>query len=441
MEFERLITVCERCGSRTNTTAQADGHVFSCAKCGEKLTISRGVDMLNDIFLRASYLNASDIHLEPVAAGYRVRFRVDGLLRDGGLFAREIGEKAVSRAKLLAKANIAEKRLHQDGSFQFDFARIKLDVRMSSFVTICGENVVMRLLNRQRTPMSLMDMKMPRDMLVNFIDYSLGSPAGIILFTGPTGCGKTTTLYACISHIRSDELKVITVEDPVEVVVDGISQCTINNEIDRTYDSSLKAIVRQDPDVILLGEIRDKISAATAVEAALTGHKVFSTLHTEDSIGGVLRLINLDIEPFLVASALNSIVSQRLVRQLCAHCRQKDFLSSHTQVLLGFHEDPEAGQRVVYKRGGCKACDNTGYKGRVPVFEILQMNHELRAAVIDRRPISEIRKLAFSSAQLMTLREYGMLKVFQGVTAAEEVIRVTPPVHKMRKSAEIIASI
>ncbi len=439
MEFEKLITICEKCGARINTSAYPDGQIFSCTKCGEKVTIARGVDMLNDLFYRASHLNASDIHLEPVAAGYRVRFRVDGLLRDAGLFPRDIGEKAVSRAKLLGKANIAEKRLHQDGSFQFDFAKIKLDVRMSSFVTIRGENVVMRLLNRQKTPMALMDMKMPSEMLINFIDYSLSSPAGIILFTGPTGCGKTTTLYACISHVRNDEVKIITVEDPVEVVIDGISQCTINNDIERTYESSLKAIVRQDPDIILLGEIRDKPSAAVAVEAALTGHKVFSTLHTEDSIGGLLRLINLDIEPFLVASALNSIVSQRLVRNLCPHCRQKDFLSEHLLTLLGFHNDPEAGQKVVYKRGGCGNCDNNGYKGRIPIFEILQMNHTLRSAVIDKHPISEIRKLAVESARLLTLREYGMLKVFQGITSAEEVMRVTPPSHCMRSCGEILA--
>lgn len=439
MEFEKLITICEKCGARINTSAYPDGQGFSCTKCGEKLTIARGVDMLNDLFYRASHLNASDIHLEPVSAGYRVRFRVDGLLREGGLFPREIGEKAVTRAKLLGKANIAEKRLHQDGSFQFDFAKIKLDVRMSSFVTIRGENIVMRLLNRQKTPMALMDMKMPSQMLIDFIDYSLSSPAGVILFTGPTGCGKTTTLYACISHVRNDEVKIITVEDPVEVVVDGISQCTINNDIDRTYESSLKAIVRQDPDIILLGEIRDKTSAAVAVEAALTGHKVFSTLHTEDSIGGLLRLINLDIEPFLVASALNSIVSQRLVRQLCAHCRQKDFLNEHLLTLLGLHTDAEAGQKIVYKRGGCGNCDNAGYKGRIPLFEILQMNHILRSAVIDKLPISEVRKLAVESARLLTLREYGMLKTFQGVTSAEEVMRVTPPAPSMRTSNEILS--
>lgn len=438
MEFDKLITVCEKCGARINTSAYPDGQMFACTKCGERITIARGVDMLNDLFYRAAHLNASDIHLEPISAGYRVRFRVDGLLRDGGLFPREIGEKAVSRAKLLGKANIAEKRLHQDGSFQFDFAKIRLDVRMSSFVTIRGENVVLRLLNRQKTPMALMDMKMPSQMLLNFIDYSLGTPAGIILFTGPTGCGKTTTLYACISHVRNDEVKVITVEDPVEVVVDGISQCSINNDIERTYESSLKAIVRQDPDIILLGEIRDRASAATAVEAALTGHKVFSTLHTEDSLGGLLRLINLDIEPFLVASALNSIVSQRLVRHLCPQCRQKDYIPDHLLTLLGLHGDVEAGQRVVCKHTGCQACDNTGYKGRLPLFEMLQMNHELRSAVMEKRPISEIRTLATEKAGLITLREYGMLKVLHGLTTAEEILRVTPPAHRMRNTADLL---
>ena len=438
MEYRNLITVCENCNARVNTTNFQDGHVFLCGNCNSRTTVARGVDMLNDLFHRATQLNASDIHLEPVAAGYRARFRVDGLLRDAGLYPREIGEKAVSRAKLLARANIAEKRLHQDGSFQFEFAKIRLDVRMSSYVTIRGENLVLRLINRQKTPMSLMDMKLPPQMLADFIDFSLGSPAGVILFAGPTGCGKTTTLYACIAHLRNDEVKVITAEDPVEVVLDGVSQCSINNEIERTYESSLKAIVRQDPDIILLGEIRDRTSAATAVEAALTGHKVLSTLHTEDCIGGLLRLMNLDIEPFLVASGVHCIVSQRLVRRRCPPCRPKDCRSEHQLAILGV-TDPAARDVVVCRPGGCKHCDNTGYKGRTPVFEILHFNQDMRAAIIDNRPVSEIRRVAYDSARLLTLREYGMLKVFQGVTSAAEIIRVTPPSGIMRSYDELIS--
>lgn len=437
MEFRRLITVCQSCGARINTTNHPDGKTFQCAKCGADMVVARGVDMLNDLFARAASSNASDIHLEPLREGYRARFRVDGLLRDAGFYPKEIGEKAVSRAKLLASADIAEKRLHQDGSFQFDSAKTKLDVRMSSFVTVMGENLVMRLLNRKKQLMSLMDLKMPSSMMVNFIDYSLSSPAGIIIFTGPTGCGKTTTLYSCISHVRSDETKIITVEDPVEVVIDGISQCTINNSINRTYENSLKAIVRQDPDIILLGEIRDRMSAETAIEAAMTGHKVFSTLHTEDSVGALLRLVNLDIEAFLVASALNTIVAQRLVRLNCTACREKEHISSHVSSLLGMH-DKAVNDVVVYKGKGCEACGGTGFKGRLPIFEILQLDPELRGAIIDKCSVSEIRRMIAKKPGFLNLREYGMLKVFQGLTTAEEVMRIAPPVSSMRSYEEIM---
>jgi type IV pilus assembly protein PilB len=328
------------------------------------------VELVEDIILAAIQRDASDIHIEPLADQLRVRFRQDGVLTHFENFPLETAPAVANRIKVLCEVDIAEKRRHQGGRFFFDHTDEKLDLRASFYVTVYGEKIVLRLLNRHSQLRKIEDIGLSTVMLQRFLEESLDLPSGVLLFTGPTGSGKTTTVYSCLHHILNPQMSIITAEEPVEYVIDGISQCSINPKIGLTYEETLRHILRQDPDVIVIGEIRDNFSAEVAVQAALTGHKVLTTFHCEDSVGGLIRLLNMKIEAFMIASTVVSVMSQRLLRKVCSFCHEPYKPSSRELQRIGYRPDDMVG--TTLKKGhGCAHCQHTGYHGRVGIFELL----------------------------------------------------------------------
>jgi type IV pilus assembly protein PilB len=387
------------------------------------------------IILDAIELDVSDIHLEPLPDRLRIRFRRDGVLEPYKDFPREIIPNISSRIKIMCKADIAEKRRHQGGRILFEYPGGELDMRASFYVTIHGEAIVLRLLNRQGNLIDITGIGMYPKILKRFIDGALSRPSGVVIITGPTGSGKTTTVYSCIHHLNTPLLSIITAEEPVEYVIPGISQCSIDPKINLTFEETLRHIVRQDPDVILIGEIRDNYSAEVAVQAALTGHKVLTTFHTEDSIGGLIRLMNMDIEAFLISSTVVSVVAQRLLRRICPECSQPYKPSPGELQLFGYTQATIQGSNFR-KGSGCSHCRYTGYRGRIAVFELLILDEMVRAAILERRTSFDIRKIALESAGLVTLFEEGLVKASEGHTTLEEVMRCLPLVLKPRPLEE-----
>ena len=363
---------------------------------------ARIVRLVNDIFGRAIELGASDIHIEPGEENVAIRCRVDGVLTEIMSTPRNQFPAISSRIKLIAGLNIAESRLPQDGRTNFQLGRTKLDMRVSTIPILTGESIVLRLLNREAITFDLKTLGMSEGHLKQFNDL-IRIPHGMILVVGPTGSGKTTTLYSVISQLNDQRKKIITIEDPVEYKMAGLCQMQVNAKVGVTFASGLRSIVRQDPDIILVGEIRDRETADIAINAALTGHLVLSTLHTNDAVGAVTRLIDMGVEGFLVASALYGVLSQRLVRKTCKTCNGAG--------------NNEAGLR-------CRICNGSGFKGRSGIFELLRMNDEIRRAVNTNLPSSEIEKLAIQNG-MVTLLEDGHAKVRDGVTTAEELTRST----------------
>jgi type IV pilus assembly protein PilB len=389
------------------------------------------VQTVDEIITAAAESGASDIHIEPGKNFLRIRFRKDGVLIKHKELPIEMAGPLTSRIKILASVDIAEKRRHQDGRILFDYQDNPLDIRMATYGTIYGETIVMRLLNNRAQMIEIREIGMPPRVVERYIVDALDSPTGVIIVTGPTGSGKTTTLYASIQYLNKIERSIITAEDPVEYVIDGISQCSINPKINVTFEDTLKHIVRQDPDVIVIGEIRDQFSAETAIQAALTGHKVLTTFHTEDSIGGLLRLLNMNIEAFLISSAVISVVAQRLVRRICPHCVADHHLT-HQQIRhLGY--EPREMPGLLFKIGrGCPQCRFRGYNGRVAVFELLVLNEIVKDAIIAHKTSYEIRRLSVESTGLVTLLEDAIHKASKGLTSYEEIIRQIPRLSKPR---------
>ena len=399
---------------------------------GDTGTVALAETMLAD----AVRERASDIHIEPFGDRLRVRFRRDGVLVPYKEFPAEAAASLSSRLKVLAKADIGERRRHQDGRILYESPRGNVDIRASFYVTIHGEKIVLRLLNNRETLLNIDELNMAPRMLQRYLEDALEAPSGVIIITGPTGSGKTTTLYASVNHLNNARTSIITAEDPVEYVIDGISQCSINSRINLSYEETLKHIVRQDPDVIVIGEIRDLFSAETAIQAALTGHKVLTTFHTEDSIGGLLRLLNMNIEAFLISSTVVSVVAQRLVRRVCPECAEDHTLSPHEIGRLGYEPRDIAG--VTFKVGrGCAACRHQGYQGRLAVFEVLVLNEAVKEAVLEKRTSYEIRRISAQTSGLVTLIEDGILKAAQGQTTHEELIRCLPRLMKPRPVLEL----
>lgn len=361
---------------------------------------ARIVRLVNDVFNRAIELGASDIHVEPGEDSVSIRCRVDGVLSEIMNVPRSQFPAIASRIKLIAGLNIAESRLPQDGRTNFQVGRVKLDMRVSTIPILTGESIVLRLLNNEAVTFDLTTLGMSEHTLKQFNEL-IHIPHGMILVVGPTGSGKTTTLYSVIAQLNDYKKKIITIEDPVEYKMPGLCQMQVNSKIGVTFASGLRSIVRQDPDIVLVGEIRDRETADIAINAALTGHLVLSTLHTNDAVGAVTRLIDMGMEGFLVASALEGVLSQRLVRKICTVCH---------------------GTGASDSGGKCRHCNGAGFKGRCGIFELFRMNDDIRQAVNKNVPSSELERLAIANG-MVTLREDGIAKVNAGITTAAELAR------------------
>lgn len=394
------------------------------------------VEIANAIILSAIRREASDIHVEPMADKIRVRFRADGVMIHFRDYPISAISPLVSRFKIMCGADIAEKRRHQDGRLIFNHMGVQMDLRMSFYVTVYGEQVVMRLLKNQEELLPIDKLGMLPRMLERFMEDVLDAPSGVMMVTGPTGSGKSTNVYSCINYLNRPDVSIITAEDPVEYKIRGVAQCSIMPSIGLTFEETLKHIVRQDPDIVVIGEIRDNFSAGMCIQTALTGHKVLTTFHTEDSIGALVRLLDMDIEPFLVSSTVGCIVAQRLVRRLCPHCSVPCPPEVSQLRRLGCtHADLAGGD---FRKGrGCNECRHTGYRGRVAVFEMLIPDVHIRDAVLKRKTTHELRQLSLEKAGMVTLMEDGITKAGIGWTTLDEVLRTLPRVHKPRPLAEL----
>ncbi len=381
------------------------------------------IRLVNAMIARALEQRASDIHIEPFEKELRIRYRIDGILHDVDAPPRKLQAALISRVKLMAKLNIAERRLPQDGRIKLRMLGREIDLRVSSLPTLYGESVVMRILDRSSISVTLDSLGFPDDTLQVF-DKLINRPYGMILVTGPTGSGKTTTLYGALDKINSPDKKIITIEDPVEYQLRGVNQIHVKPQIGLTFANGLRSIVRQDPDVIMVGEIRDYETAEIAVQAALTGHLVFSTLHTNDAAGAVSRLLEMGVEDYLLASSLLGIMAQRLVRTLCRHCRRPVEVGVIPEA-NGQTTNGQSGIPVAaYEAQGCDECAMTGYRGRSGIFELLPMNEGVRQLILKRSSADIIKNFAVSQG-MRTLREDGWRKVREGTTTVAEVLRVT----------------
>jgi len=380
------------------------------------------IKLVNQIISQSIKARASDIHIEPFQDNFKVRYRVDGILYDLLSPPKWAQAALISRIKVMAQMNIAEKRLPQDGRIEVKKGDKKIDIRVSTIPTSFGERIVMRLLEKTSSLMSLSDLGLEPDKL-DLINGLIRSPNGIVLVTGPTGSGKTTSLYAALSSINTPDINIITIEDPVEYQITGISQIQVNPKIDLTFARGLRSIVRQDPDVILVGEVRDQETAEIAVHSALTGHLVFSTLHTNDSASAIARLVDMGIEPFLISSSVLAVIAQRLVRVLCTECREPYLPDKADMKSIGITPKLFEG-KTIYRRGGCAKCSNIGYRGRISIFEIMLMDSKLKKLILQTHDSNQITKESVKQG-MVTLRHDGITKVLNGITTISEVLRVT----------------
>jgi len=381
------------------------------------------IRLVNSLLFQAVKDRASDIHIEPFERDLTVRFRIDGILYDIISPPKRFQPVISSRVKIMAGLNIAEKRLPQDGRIRIRLAGRDVDIRVSTVPTAHGERVVMRLLDRSSTILQLEELGLTGHKL-EVVSQLIRQPHGIVLVTGPTGSGKTTTLYAALSKINTIDKNIITIEDPIEYQLHGVGQIQVNPKIDLTFAGGLRSILRQDPDVIMVGEIRDVETAKIAIQAALTGHLVFSTLHTNDSCGAVTRLLDMGMEPFLVSSSLIAVMAQRLVRRVCPTCRIAYTPSLEEVRQLGMSSDRFEGETVYRAGPGCQDCKKTGYRGRTGIHELLVIDDEIRNLVMKNADSASIRRIATAKG-MSTLREDGADKLVAGITTADEVLRVT----------------
>ena len=372
------------------------------------------IRLVNAMIAQAVEKRASDIHIEPFEKEFRIRYRIDGVLVNQDAPSREVKAAIISRVKLMARLNIAERRLPQDGRIKVKTLGREVDLRVSTLPTLYGESVVMRLLDRSTSEFYDLERLGFDQHMLERMHYYTSLPHGIFLVTGPTGSGKSTTLYSALKRINQSDKKIITIEDPVEYQMDGINQIHVNPQIGLTFAAGLRHIVRQDPDVIMVGEIRDRETADIAIRSALTGHFVYSTLHTNDAPSAITRLTDMGVENYLLTSSLVSVLAQRLVRVICAKCKQP----------AGTAVTPFGETIDVFRGAGCENCHNTGYRGRLGIFELMELNEELRSIIMRNEDASKITAAARRNG-MRNLREDGWLKVRQGVTSAEEVMRVT----------------
>ncbi len=380
------------------------------------------IQMVNLLINQAIQDRASDIHIEPFEKELRVRYRVDGVLHEVNAPPKRYHPAVVSRIKILADLNIAERRLPQDGRMRLRSGGRQIDLRVSTLPTLYGEGVVMRILDKQTAMLGLTELGMDPDMFISFRRL-IQEPHGIVLVTGPTGSGKTTTLYASLNEIYSVEKKIVTVEDPVEYQLNGVNQIAVNPQIGLTFANGLRSIVRQDPDIIMVGEIRDHETVEISIHAALTGHLVFSTLHTNDAAGAVSRLLDMGAEPYLVASSLIGTVAQRLVRLNCAHCRVP--YEEKPEVLREIGIDPAlVKDNPLMKGKGCPECRGLGFRGRGGIYELITVDENVRRMIIERAPANTVKQYAMTNQAMVTMLQDGRRKALQGHTTIQEVMRV-----------------
>ena len=381
------------------------------------------IKRVNQILQKAVTSSASDIHIEPFENVLRVRFRIDGMLRDDDGPQTLDTAAIVSRIKIMANLNIAERRLPQDGRFKVRIHGDTIDLRVSTLPTLHGESVVLRLLRRNDVELDFAYLGID-DGLTKQILHVLDNPHGIILVTGPTGSGKTTTLYAALKHLNRPDRKIITVEDPVEYNIDGVNQLQVKADIGLTFANALRSIVRQDPDIIMIGEMRDTETAKIAVQSALTGHLVLSTIHTNDAVSSITRLLDMGVENYLIASTVNAIMAQRLVRKLCAKCKQPYSPSNEEVSRLKLDQYFSGFDRTIYQAAGCEECGQTGYSGRSAIIELLLISSEIRKLISSNADAEEIYQTARKEG-LRVMFEDGMRKVAKGITTIQEVLRIT----------------
>ena len=380
------------------------------------------IRLVNLIIGRAVEARASDIHIEPFESSLRVRYRIDGVLREADAPPNRFRAAVISRVKIMARLNIAERRLPQDGRVKLAIRGREIDLRVSTVPTMHGESVVLRVLDRDKV-FDLPSLGFGDDALTGFEEL-IARPHGIIIVTGPTGSGKTTTLYAALLALNSPTRKILTVEDPIEYQLDGINQVQVQPQIGLSFATILRSMLRQDPDVMMIGEIRDLETAEIAVQAALTGHLVLSTLHTNNAAGAIPRLLDMGVDDYLLTSTINGIVAQRLVRTLCTECRVPETPLPELVEQLGLNRFVSGGDITVYKATGCNSCNDTGYRGRTTILELLTMTDELRRLVLNRAEIHTIERVALESG-MRGMYEDGVRKALAGITTIEEVLRAT----------------
>jgi type IV pilus assembly protein PilB len=414
--------VLKQLGETEITTIEANEEEFNAAAAAAEANatpIIRYVDLILD---RAVQAQASDIHFEPFEKEFKIRYRVDGALYEMEPPPRHLALPITSRIKVMANLNIAERRVPQDGRIQRQIGEKVVDLRVSTLPTQFGESVVLRVLDRSAIQLDLETLKMPPD-IYEYILEVIEKPNGIFIVTGPTGSGKTTTLYACLNKINTIDSKLLTAEDPVEYEIDGIIQVPVNEGIGLTFAKVLRAFLRQDPDRIMIGETRDLETATIAIQASLTGHLVFTTLHTNDSTGAVSRLVDMGVEPFMISASLEGVLAQRLVRRICSKCKTPYEPDEAVLARLGL-TPYDVGDKTFFFGKGCAECNNTGYRGRKGLFELLKVSDPIRALINDKAPNVVLRQKAMELG-MSTLRADGLRCIFDGVTTIEEVLKYT----------------
>ena len=386
----------------------------------ENINSSPIVMLVKDMIEKAVRQRASDIHIEPMENIIRVRYRIDGALYERARYGVNVLSAIIARIKIIGGMDISEKRKPQDGRITQVVDRVEYDIRVSILPTVYGEKVVMRLaaksaLNRDKSQLGFKTYELKQ------FDYILKNPHGIILVTGPTGSGKSTTLYTALSELNKEDVNIITVEDPVEANIDGINQVQVNNKVDLNFASALRSILRQDPDIIMIGEIRDRETAAIAVQASITGHLVVSTLHTNNAVGTLNRMADMGVERYLIADSVVGVIAQRLVRKLCSHCKKMRPATSEEKRVLRMNTQEDVN---VYEPCGCDFCSHTGYYGRIGVFEIMEVNDEIRDLIAENGTTEELERAARNSG-MRTLRENGISYVLNGTTSVEEMLKAS----------------
>ncbi|HZT23936.1 MAG TPA: type II secretion system ATPase GspE [Verrucomicrobiae bacterium] len=380
------------------------------------------VKFVNLVLQQAIQDRASDIHFEPFENEFRIRYRVDGALYEMAPPPKHLALPVISRIKVMSNLNISERRLPQDGRINLNIAGRQVDLRVSTLPTQFGESVVLRVLDRTATSLELETLGFPK-YVYDYVTEVIQRPNGIFVVTGPTGCGKTTTLYSCLRRVNTIDSKLLTAEDPVEYDIEGIMQVAINEAVGMTFGKALRAFLRQDPDIIMVGEMRDLETAQISIQASLTGHLVLSTLHTNDAPGAVTRLIDMGVEPFLISSTLMAVLAQRLVRTICKNCRTP-FEPTENQLEMLNLSPHDLGDKVFYYGRGCSNCNDTGYKGRKGIFELLVISEAIRTLINERAPTVVLRQKAVELG-MVTLREDGLRSIFEGDTTIEEVVKYT----------------